>query len=105
MPASVVQVAHSVKEREDRRLEPYQEEMEHAKVPHVWYQLCYLIYFLVWYHFSWLHVAYFWQGGSCAPASTLNTQYLLSILSVGNRSCCCASINRTGLSLHEEETT
>ena len=32
MPASVVQVAHSVKEREDHRLEPYQEEMEHAKV-------------------------------------------------------------------------
>ena len=32
MPASVVQVAHSMKEREDHKLEPYQAEMEHAMV-------------------------------------------------------------------------
>ena len=36
MPASVLQVDSSVKEREDQKLEPYPEEIKYAKVGHVY---------------------------------------------------------------------
>lgn len=38
MPALVVQVDPSMEEEEDRKLELYQEEMQHAKVCHVHWQ-------------------------------------------------------------------